>query len=265
MYIHDLDPIIFNIGPLALRWYSLAYIISFILGFYYILFLVKKYSLKITNKKDLEDLIFQIICGVIIGGRLGYVLFYNFGYYFNNLLEIFYIWQGGMSFHGGMIGFTLAVLFHAKKLQKPFLAYMDILALAVPIGLFFGRIANFINGELYGRVTSVKWAVIFPEAGLVARHPTQLYEAFFEGLVAFIILYYLYSKAGFRAKSGKIAGSFLVIYSVSRIFVEFFRVADSQIGYFFNIFTMGQILSLPMFCLGIYLIFYHGQSSKQKN
>ncbi len=125
------------------------------------------------------------------------LLFYNFGYYFNNLLEIFYIWQGGMSFHGGMIGFTLAVLYHAKKLQKPFLAYMDILALAVPIGLFFGRIANFINGELYGRVTSVKWAVIFPEAGLVARHPTQLYEAFFEGLVAFIILYYLYSKANF--------------------------------------------------------------------
>ena len=265
MYIHNLEPIIFNLGPIAIRWYSMAYIASFIFGFYYIMFLVRKFSLKITDKKDLEDLIFNIICGIIIGGRLGYVIFYNLDYYFFNFIEVFYIWQGGMSFHGGLIGFTLAVLYHAQKKQKSFLQYMDVLSLAVPIGLFFGRIANFINGELYGRATEVKWAVIFPHAGMIARHPSQLYEAFLEGLFSFFILYFAYKKPFFRLSYGRVTGLFLLLYSMSRIIIECFREPDSHIGYLSNIFTMGQILSLPMLILGFYLVFYNGKYSKQKN
>jgi len=264
MYIHNLDPVIFQIGPLALRWYSLAYIGSFILGYIYLLFLVRKFSLKITDKKDLEDLTFRIILGVILGGRLGYAIFYNFSYYIGHLHEILFIWQGGMSFHGGLIGFTLAVLYHAKKTNKSFLKYMDLLACSVPIGLFFGRVANFINGELYGRVTDVKWAVIFPGGGMVPRHPSQLYEAALEGMLCFVILYLAFAKKFFQKRPGSIAGLFLVCYAGARIFLELFREADSHIGYFFGLISMGQILSLPMVLLGLYLIFIYGGKGSRK-
>ncbi len=264
MYIHNLEPVVFTLGPLVIRWYSLAYIFGIIFAFKYVLFLEQKYQLKLTDKKRLEDLTFTIILGIILGGRIGYTLFYNFAYYSVNPIEIFFIWQGGMSFHGGLIGFTLAVLFYAKKHQQDFLRYMDVLACSVPLGLFLGRIANFINGELYGRVTDVAWAVIFPLADNLPRHPSQLYEALLEGVLTFIILYYAFAQKAWRDKPGSCAGLFLMCYALSRIFVEFFREPDEQIGFIFSIISMGQLLSLPMLMLGIYLIkFYHGQSSRK--
>jgi phosphatidylglycerol:prolipoprotein diacylglycerol transferase len=259
MYIHNLNPIAFNIGPINIYWYSLAYIISLFLGYHYILYLNQKFKLQLTNKKDLEELFFRAIIGIIIGGRLGYAIFYNTPYYLSNPHEILFLWQGGMSFHGGMIGVTLATLYHCHKAKKKFFDYIDIISCAVPIGLFLGRVANFINGELYGKISNVKWAVIFPNAGLLPRHPTQLYEALLEGLLTFIIMYIGLAKFNINKSPGKLCGLFLIIYSSSRIFIEFYRLADLQIGYFFNIITLGQILSLPMFLLGIYLLIFYGR------
>lgn len=254
IYVHNLDPILFDLGFLAIRWYSLAYIFGIILGAIYGLYLEKKYSLGITNKKDLEDLSFYVIIGIILGGRLGYVLFYNFSHYINNIYEIFYIWQGGMSFHGGLVGFTLSILIYSRKKQKSFLRYMDLMAAIVPIGLFLGRIANFINAELYGKATSGEWGVVFPNAGDFPRHPSQLYEALLEGLLCFMVIYFLFGNKKFREKTGFMAGIFLIIYGLARIFVENFRVPDFQLGYLFDFITMGQILSLPMIILGVYLV-----------
>lgn len=198
MYIHNLDPVAFQIGSFAIRWYSLAYIFGIVLAIEYVLLLNRKFNLSLTNKKDFEELAFKMILGIIFGGRLGYVIFYNFSYYISHPQQIFFIWQGGMSFHGGLIGLTLAVLYHTHKTKKPFLKYMDLIACSAPIGLFLGRIANFINGELYGKTTNVSWGVIFPHAGPIARHPSQLYEAGLEGILTFIILYYAIKTDYFR-------------------------------------------------------------------
>ena len=257
MYIHNLSPIAFNLGPLDIRWYSLAYIFALITGYYYILFINRKFNLQIVNGKNLEELIFKIIIGIIIGGRLGYVIFYNLSYYINYPSKILFIWEGGMSFHGGLIGVTLAILYHSKKMAKPFFTYMDLVSCAVPIGLFLGRIANFINGELYGKTTNTNWGVIFPYAGSLPRHPSQLYEAFLEGLLAFTIMYLAVSNKTFRNCKGNLSGLFLIIYGISRILVEFYRIPDAHIGYFLNIITLGQILSLPMIFLGLYLILFY--------
>jgi phosphatidylglycerol:prolipoprotein diacylglycerol transferase len=254
IYLHNLDPIFLDLGFIAIRWYSLAYIFGIILGVSYALFLEKKYVLKITDRQDIEDLSVYIIIGIILGGRLGYVLFYNFVYYAQNIHEIFFIWQGGMSFHGGLIGFTLAVLLYSKKQQKSFLRYMDLMSVIVPIGLFLGRVANFINGELFGKETSGNWGVVFPNAGDFPRHPSQLYEAFLEGLCCFLILSFLMKYKKFRDKTGFMSGIFLLLYACSRIIIENFRVPDFQLGYFFNFITMGQILSIPMLMLGLYLV-----------
>jgi phosphatidylglycerol:prolipoprotein diacylglycerol transferase len=254
MQFPNIDPIIFSIGPIAIRWYALAYITGILLGGYYIMFLNRKYKLKLVNKDIIDDFIFYAVLGIILGGRVGYTLFYNFSYYSEYPWQIFFIWQGGMSFHGGIIGLTLAMLLLCRKHKIKFLNFMDLVACASPIGLFFGRLANFANAELYGRPTDVAWGVIFPYSDGLARHPSQLYEAALEGLLLFLVMMYLVSKKPVRQKNGALSGVFLIGYGISRIIVEFFRQPDEQIGYIAEIFSMGQILSLPMIILGVYLI-----------
>lgn len=255
MYFPNIDPVALDLGFIQIRWYSLAYIFGIIFGFAYFRFAAKKYELLSINKKDFDDLIFTTILGLIIGGRLGYVLFYNFSYYLSHPFAILQIWQGGMSFHGGLIGFTIAVYLHARKREQNFLSYMDLLSCSVPIGLFLGRIANFINGELWGRVSNHSFAIIFPHADLQPRHPSQLYQAALEGLATFIILFFLIRIKSLRVQRGVLTGSFLCCYGISRFIVEFFREPDAQLGLFFNFISMGQILTIPMLIFGLYLIF----------
>jgi phosphatidylglycerol:prolipoprotein diacylglycerol transferase len=254
MIVADFDPNMFTLGPISIKWYSMAYIVGIVFGVVYMSYLDKKFSLKLFSNKQLDDLSFKVILGIILGGRLGYVLFYNFSYYIFHPLEILYVWQGGMSFHGGLIGFTLAVYFHSKKEKNGFLRNMDFLACATPVGIGLGRIANFINGELYGKVTTSSFGVIFPRGGELPRHPSQLYEAALEGGVTFCVLLYLVNMKSFREQPGRLAATFMICYGISRIIVEFFRVPDQHIGYLFSFVTMGQILSLPMIGLGIFMI-----------
>ena len=203
-------------------------------------------------KNKFDDFIGYIILGIIIGGRLGYVVFYNINYYSNNLLDIFKIWQGGMSFHGGLLGIIAVSIWFAKKNNQNAYNYLDIVSLVAPIGIFFGRIANFINSELYGTETSIFWGVKFVQIDNLYRHPSQLYEAFFEGLILFIILLYFRNK-GFLKKPGFISGLFLIFYSIFRFIIEFYRVPDEQIGYLFLNFSIGQLISSISFLVGIYL------------
>ena len=197
-----------------------------------------------------------------MGGRLGYVFFYNPGYYSQNIFEIFKIWQGGMSFHGGLIGVIVSIFFYSKKTKADFFKFTDIISCVAPIGIFLGRIANFINGELYGKISNVPWAIIFPDAGNLGRHPSQLYEAVLEGLVLFIIINYLSLKKKLLFKTGYISGLFLVLYSVLRILSENFREADVQLGYFFDHFSMGVILSCVTFLTGCFIIFFAGKDEQ---
>jgi phosphatidylglycerol:prolipoprotein diacylglycerol transferase len=207
------------------------------------------------SEKALDDWIMWAVLGIIIGGRLGYVLFYNFGYYISNPYQILAIWTGGMSFHGGLLGAIVSMFWFCKKYKIDFLKLTDILAVAAPIGLFFGRIANFINMELYGRVTTSKFGVIFPNAGSLPRHPSQLYEAFLEGLLSFVILVLLVKFTKVQDKKGLLSGLFLILYASSRIIVERFREPDEHIGFIFSYVTMGQILSLPLIVVGLVVIF----------
>jgi len=186
---------------------------------------------------------------------LGYIIFYNFGFYYNNPLEMFKVWNGGMSFHGAVIGIIIFTLAFSKFRNKNFFDLIDIICLVSPIGIFFGRIANFVNGELYGKITNSNFGVIFPRAGELPRHPSQIYEAFFEGLVLFFILNYFFYNKGFNKYTGSISGLFLIFYSLFRIIIEFFREPDSQLGYIFNYLTMGQLLSFPLFIIGIIIFF----------
>ena len=214
---------------------------------------IKKYDLGITSAQ-LDDLVFYTTLGIILGGRLGYVLFYGNGYFIRNFSEIFAIWHGGMSFHGGIIGVIAALYFYARKEKIPFLKITDIVALYVPIGIFFGRIANFINGELWGRVTDVPWAVRFPDGGYLPRHPSQLYEALFEGVFMLIFLNFLWRKPYVREHTGVISACFLIIYTISRMCMEFFREPDQQIGFLFAHITLGQLLSVPFLLLGLFIL-----------
>ena len=251
MFTNNFDPVAFQIFTLEIRWYSLAYIAGILIGW----FLSKK--IFISNEKireNFDDYLTYLILGIIIGGRLGYVFFYNFGYYSQNLNEIIMIWQGGMSFHGGLLGVILVTFLYAKKNNHNPFEYLDIVALVSPIGIFFGRIANYINSELYGIETKMPWAVKFTKVDDLFRHPSQLYEAALEGLILFIILLYFRYK-GFLKIPGTISGIFLIFYSFFRFIVEFFRVPDEQLGYLFFNLTMGQIISLIFFIIGIYLIF----------
>ena len=249
-----IDPVLISIGPLAIRWYSLAYIAGILLGWRYILGLAAMRKQKGINAAAIDDLIVWLVLGVILGGRLGYVLFYKAGYYASNPLEAFYVWQGGMSFHGGALGVILAMALFSRKRDIAFLPLADMVVCAVPIGLFFGRIANFINGELFGRPTDVPWAVVFPRGGPEPRHPSQLYESFLEGLVLFIILTALWRSGRLRDRPGALGGVFLMGYGAFRLFVEFFRQPDAHLGFLFAGATMGQLLSLPLIVVGMWLV-----------
>jgi phosphatidylglycerol:prolipoprotein diacylglycerol transferase len=252
-----MDPVIFCIGNLCVRWYSMAYIVGIIGGWY----LIKNYNNKIElfdAKKIEDDAFFYVIFGIILGGRLGYVMFYNFSYYIRHLLDIFKVWEGGMSFHGGMLGVICGCYLLAKKHKINFLSFIDLISAVAPIGLFFGRIANFINQELYGRATNSSFGIVFAGTDGIPRHPSQLYEAFFEGFVLFfIMLYFVKRKNNIvkNEKKGFLTGFAISYYGMVRFFIEFFREPDAQIGYIFNYFTMGQILCLPMVAIGLYLMF----------
>ncbi|MBC6444247.1 MAG: prolipoprotein diacylglyceryl transferase [Alphaproteobacteria bacterium GM202ARS2] len=249
------DPVALSIGPLMVRWYGLAYLAGFLLGWLYAVHLVKRYALSITRASIDDVFLLWIVLGVIIGGRLGYVIFYNLPYYLDDVRRILYIWQGGMAFHGGMIGAVVAAWLFCRKYRLSFLTMLDILAMVAPIGLFFGRLANFVNGELYGRVSDVAWAVIFPHAGIVPRHPSQLYEAVGEGIVLWLFLWSLTfvgdrKQGGLLQRPGMIASAFLMGYGVVRFLVEFVREPDAHLGLFLGWVTMGQLLSAAMIIAG---------------
>ena len=252
--ILNIDPVAFYIGSWPVRWYALAYLAGFVIGWKYCLSLVSKEGGARPNAEDIDGFLVWAVVGVILGGRLGYVLFYNFDFYLNNPGEIYQVWKGGMSFHGGMIGVLIAMFAFEKYRQVNVLRLSDIICAAAPIGLFFGRIANFVNAELYGRVTTMPWGVVFPNGGDLPRHPSQLYEALLEGLVLFVILY-LMTRSD-KVKDGMVSGVFLIGYGVFRALIEFVREPDAQIGYIGGMVTMGQLLCLPMIIMGIMVFIY---------
>lgn len=255
MPFRAIDPIAISIGPIAIRWYALAYIAGLLLGWKYVVYYCTK-TPNIMSKRDVDDLLFWATLGVILGGRLGYILFYNLDYYLDNPANILKVWQGGMAFHGGFMGVILAIILFARKRGISILAVLDAAAVATPIGLFFGRIANFINGELFGRTTDVAWGIVFPNGGPEPRHPSQLYEAALEGLILFVVLFVLSRKACVRHRPGILGGTFVAGYGISRIIVEFFRQPDAQLGYLAGGITMGQVLSIPMVLVGAACIVY---------
>ena len=249
MFINNFDPVAIQLFSFEIRWYSLAYIIGIIAGW----IICKRILITDDNlKKKFDDYVTYLIIGIIIGGRLGYVIFYNFDYYINNLIDILKIWHGGMSFHGGLLGVILVSLWFAKRNNQNPYNYLDLVSIVAPIGIFFGRISNFINSELYGIETNVPWAVKFIQIDNVLRHPSQLYEAFFEGFILFILLLYFRQK-NFLKYPGLISGFFLMFYSIFRFFTEFFRVPDEHLGYLFFDLSMGQIISFIFLLIGIYL------------
>jgi len=244
-----IDPVLIHFGPFAVRWYGLMYVVGFLLGYFLLLKFSQREQYDLT-KDEVGDLLYFCIAGLVIGARLGYCLIYNFSYYMHEPLKMFAVWEGGMSFHGGLAGAAIAGWFFAHRRNKSLLMIADLGAVAAPLGLFFGRIGNFINGELYGRVTTVPWGMVFPGAGNFPRHPSQLYEAFLEGVVLFSILLWLSRK---RRPHGFLMASFLTGYGVFRFFLEFFREPDPQIGFVIGPFTMGQVLCSIMVAAGILL------------
>ncbi|MDA7758345.1 prolipoprotein diacylglyceryl transferase [Candidatus Pelagibacter sp.] len=256
MFINNFDPVAFQIMSFEIRWYSLAYILGIVIGWT----LCKKVFIKNSDiSEKFDDYITYLIIGIILGGRLGYIIFYNFSYYSENILGIFKIWQGGMSFHGGLLGVIASSYIFAKKNNQNIFSYLDQVSLVAPIGIFFGRLANFINSELYGTTTDVPWSVIFIKVDNLSRHPSQLYEAILEGIILFLILIYFINK-NYLKKPGLISGLFLIFYSLFRFFVEFFRVPDEQIGYLILNLTMGQIISLVFAATGIILFYLKNEN-----
>ena len=252
----DIDPVIFHLGstPFKVTWYSLSYVASILIAWKYI-----QYLNKVTNstikEKFIDDLVTYIILGIVVGGRLGYVLFYDLEKNLANPLNIIRTWEGGMSFHGGLLGVIITSFIYCKMHKVSFLKIADFICCAAPIGLFFGRIANFINAELYGRYTEVPWGVIFPGQNH-PRHPSQLYESFSEGLLIFTILFVLYRYTKIKNYSGMISGLFLLLYALFRGIIENYRQPDEHLGFIISNYTMGQLLSLPMVISGFILIFY---------
>jgi phosphatidylglycerol---prolipoprotein diacylglyceryl transferase len=251
------DPVIVAIGPFAIRWYALAYIGGILLGWLYARALIRAEELwggkPALTLDDMDDFILWVTLGIILGGRAGYVLFYNPGHYAEHPLEILELWNGGMSFHGGFLGCVAAVMLFGWKRNIRILSLGDITCAVAPIGLFLGRLANFINAELWGRAADVPWAMVFPGAGPLPRHPSQLYEAALEGLVLFIVLYVLIRKGALR-RPGLILGAFALCYSLARSFSELFREPDPQLGFLWGGMTMGMLLSIPLALAGIILI-----------
>ena len=252
MYTHNLDPVLVDFGLIAIRWYSLAYIFGIIIGWWLgkkiIVHILQQINLNF-NIKEFDDLITYLIISIIIGGRLGYIIFYNLDFYIENPLDILKVWEGGMSFHGALLGIIVGTYLFSKKKSVPTFFLLDIIACVSPIGIFLGRIANFINGELIGKVTEVSWGVIFPAIDSFPRHPSQLYEALFEGVMLFLILNIIIFRN--RYKMGTCSYLFLIYYGIFRIISEFFRQPDPQIGYLFNLFSMGTLLSFLMIIAGL--------------
>ena len=253
MFTHSFDPVLVNFGLIEIRWYSLAYIFGILIGWWYgkkiIIkrFIVEKHTF---NLKEFDNLVTYIVFSIILGGRIGYVIFYNLEYFLSNPLEILKIWEGGMSFHGALIGIIIGTyLFSIKKNIKT-LFFLDIIACVAPIGIMFGRIANFINGELVGKVTNLSWSVVFPQIDMLPRHPSQLYEALLEGLVLFFVVnFFIYKK---NYITGTCSFIFLIFYGIFRVFSEIFREPDPQIGYLFDFLSMGALLSLFMILVGLF-------------
>lgn len=250
----EIDPIALQIGPLAIRWYALAYILGIVLGYRLVTWLDRKTPQPLFNDKAREDLTFYAVLGVVLGGRIGYVLFYNLPHYLAYPLDIAKVWQGGMSFHGGLFGVMAAFYLFCRRHQLPYVRVMDYLALVAPIGLFLGRLANFINGELYGRVTDASWGMIFPHGGPLPRYPSQLMEAASEGLLLFLILLAVALRGQGLRYAGRMSGVFLTGYALARMGCEIFREPDTQLGVLFLGVTMGQLLCLPMLAGGVYLL-----------
>ncbi len=253
----NFDPVLVQIGPFAIRWYALAYICGILLGWFYSRHIIQterfwggRSPVKLT---DFDDFIVWVTIGIILGGRTGYVLFYNLPHFIEHPLEIFELWRGGMSFHGGFVGCVLAVVLFALKRGVPMLSLGDIACAAAPIGLLLGRIANFINGELWGRATDVPWAIVFPAGGNIPRHPSQLYEGTLEGIVLFVVLAVAVHR-GLLQRPGMVVGLFAVGYSIARIIAENFREPDVQLGYLWGTTTMGMVLSFPLMLAGLTLI-----------
>ena len=251
MFINNFDPVAFELFAFEIRWYSLSYIFGILLGWFY----CRKILIKNNEYLELfDDLITYIILGIILGGRLGYVLFYNPIYFINNISEIFMIWNGGMSFHGGLLGTILATYLFCKKKNINSFIFLDLISLSAPIGIFLGRISNFINSELYGRETDVVWGFKFLNVDSLTRHPSQLYEAFFEGILLFVLLNFFYKKF-INIKPGIISALFLIIYSFLRFLIEFTREPDSHIGFLLLNLSLGQLISIIFLIIGI-ILFY---------
>jgi len=251
MFINNFDPVAFELFAFEIRWYSLSYIFGILLGWFY----CRKILIKNNEYLELfDDLITYIILGIILGGRLGYVLFYNPIYFINNISEIFMIWNGGMSFHGGLLGTILATYLFCKKKNINSFIFLDLISLSAPIGIFLGRISNFINSELYGRETDVAWGFKFLKVDSLTRHPSQLYEAFFEGILLFVLLNFFYKKF-INIKPGIISALFLIIYSFLRFLIEFTREPDSHIGFLLLNLSLGQLISIIFLIIGI-ILFY---------
>jgi phosphatidylglycerol:prolipoprotein diacylglycerol transferase len=262
-----IDPVLIEIGPIAIRWYALAYIFGLLGGWLLARALVSKPALwgdvRPPHASTLDDLLVYTAFGVILGGRLGYVLFYNLDYFVSRPLEIFALWQGGMAFHGGLAGAALGIWLFARKVGVNPLTIADLCAAVVPLGIFLGRIANFIKPELWGRSTDVAWGMVFPGAGPEPRHPSQLYEATLEGLVLLLAMLLIVRAGGFK-RPGLVAGAFGIGYGLARIVCEFFREPDPQLGFLFGGATMGMLLSLPLIALGLWLVVRAGKHSGQE-
>ena len=260
MIIHNFNPILVDLGLFQIRWYSIAYILGIVLGWIYATKIIKlteknKHSFEPIKKDDFDNLLTYLIIGIIVGGRLGYVFFYDLEFFSQNFFEILKIWQGGMSFHGGLAGVALAIIIFCRNNKANFFKYSDIVSCVAPIGIFLGRVANFINGELYGKASNLPWAVIFPDSGNIGRHPSQIYEAILEGVILFILINYFALKKQLIFKPGYISGLLLTFYSILRIFSEIFREPDVHLGYFFNYFSLGVMLSIVTLIVGLLIIF----------
>ena len=266
-FVDNMNPVLMHFGPLQVRWYGAMYALSFIIGYYLICYLARKRSAPL-DRDGVADLVLYLVAGVLLGGRLGYVLFYNPHYYIHHPVEIVAVWDGGMSFHGGLIGVIIAALLFSRTSGIGFMTLADLVVPVAPLGLLLGRLGNFINGELWGRPSSAAWAMIFPNAPLVngmmvPRHPSQLYEATLEGLVLFTLLWILAQR---RYPEGVLLGAFLTFYGLFRCFVEFFREPDRQLGLIRGVISMGQILSIPMILIGVGVILWalrRGRSTPQ--
>ena len=257
MFINNFDPVAFQVFSFEIRWYSLAYIVGLIIGWIY----CNKFLIKDQEKKNqFDDYITYIIIGIIVGGRLGYVIIYNPSYYLENIIEIPMIWNGGMSFHGAVIGVILSTIFFCKKNNQNIFYYLDLVALSSPIGIFLGRISNFINSELYGRESDIIWSVKFIQIDNLNRHPSQIYEAIFEGIVLFIILNLFYKK--FSKRTGLVSALFIIFYSIFRYVIEFTREPDAHIGLLVFNMSLGQIISMIFFIAGT-ILFYKNYVSKK--